>query len=305
MSSSEQLADLKILIIGGHGYIGSHLCRELDKSKIEYEICEIGLRGKPVHSRKALFFKDFLDLNLHDLEGFDCVVNLGGTSSVALAKQDSFKTLRNNVLGHQHLLTLCKLSNKRYIYASSGSVYDGSYDTEASESDPLAPSRNIYDFSKVTSDELSRINGGYWTSLRFGTVIGASPNMRHELVLNKMVKDAVLSNKIIVSNENSKRALLSISDLSKIMIEIIKNKRELHGIFNLASFNSTMLELALDVSKLTGAEVHYDRPTSTYNFTMSTQKIVDALPGLTFENLNAVISKLIDFYSLGDDYFNL
>lgn len=297
MIHSEKLSSLRVLVIGGYGYVGSHLCSELEKLGIGYETCDIGIRGRPIHARKALFEKDFLNLTPHDLEGFDCVINLGGIASVASAKQDPFETLRSNVLGHQHLLTISKLENKRYIYASSASVYDGSYNTGASESDPLAPSRNIYDFSKVTSDELSRINGGHWASLRFGTVVGESPNMRHELVLNRMVKDAVISNKITVSNENSSRALLSINDLSKIVIELLEHNVGLCGIFNLASFNATMLELAHEVSVRTGAEIHHERPTPTYNFSMSTQKIKDAIPEIEFENLNDVIYNLINFYA--------
>lgn len=287
----------KVLIIGGYGYVGSHLCSELENTRIKYEICDIGVRGKPDPTRKALMEKDLVDLTSDDLRGFDCIVNVGGTSSVNAALKNPIETLKNNVMGHQHLLTLTKMENKRYIYASSGSVYNGSHRIESMESDPLTPSHNIYDFSKVTSDELSRINSGRWTSLRFGTVIGPSPNMRHELVINKMVRDALIHKEITVANEESMRAILSIHDLTNIVIKLLEEVPQANGIFNLASFNASMLELAEGVSAITGAKIRHSKPTSTYDFSMSTEKIRFTLPNIEFDGLEKVVFRLIGFYN--------
>jgi nucleoside-diphosphate-sugar epimerase len=158
----------------------------------------------------------------------------------------------------------------RLIYASSGSVYSRLKPEECSEDSHLANPSNIYDYTKTAFDWYLASQKIDAICLRFGTVNGPSTRLRGELMLNKMVRDA-LQGTIAIRNGRVWRPILFIDDLTNGLVAVIDSDCQ-SGIFNLCSVNLTILQYANAVAYLTGAKLEILEDTPTYNFIMSSRK---------------------------------
>ena len=160
--------------------------------------------------------------------------------------EDPIGCLSNNFTG---LLELVERFDGEVIYASSGSVYSGrrmvfnriSHST-------LHP--NIYDFSKMAFDQYQTMKERQVFGLRFGTVVGHSPRIRQELLLNKMVFDAAKHDCVQLANPRVRRPVLFIMDLVNAIDKLFGEQEKSHRIYNLASVNFTMEEYAHNSSAI-------------------------------------------------------
>ena len=91
-------------------------------------------------------------------------------------------------------------------------------------------------------------NSPSFYSLRQGTVCGFGPRMRFDLVVNKMIKDAILYKKIHTIDKNIWRPILDISDACAVYDKIINNKVP-KGIYNVYSYNITVDQIAKKIQK--------------------------------------------------------
>jgi len=238
----------KILLIGGCGYIGSRLYKHLISKDFIVKIVDIGWFNI---NQKNVLNIDYRNLSESFVKEYNSIVLLAGHSSVKMCDTEIQNSWINNV---SNFVGLVEKMNKdqQLIYASSGSVYG------ISGSHIFQPVNN-YDITKYVLDlECEKlINKGYnLVGLRFGTVNGASPNLRCDLMINSMFKSAIQTGKIIINNKNIKRPLLAISDLCRAIEKIITHDKKVNGIFDLYSFNDKVIDIALDVSEVTNAKIN-------------------------------------------------
>jgi len=205
----------------------------------------------------------------------------------------------NNV---NYFANLCeKLTPKqKLIYASSASVY-GAGSEMSSENSPINFNPlNHYDLQKITLDLIANRHvsaGKKIIGLRFGTVNGASPNTRSELMLNSMMKSAIETKKVIAKNLNIRRAILGISDLSRVLNKLVYTEIE-SGQYNVSSFNSTVYDLAMSTSNKTNAElVIVSGDTVAYDFELNTDKIQKALDFEFTNTVDSICEELRDTYN--------
>ena len=277
---------MKILIIGGRGYIGSYLFNYLSKQGIDVQI--FGDRQQDYNLLGRIF-----------LSHFTHIVLLAGHSSVLRCNGPLESSWKNNVRNFKNLVD--KIDNRQtIIYASSASVY-GDKDTKPlyTEDDISIDYVNNYDLTKVSLDLLAMryINEGRKiVGLRFGTVNGGSSVIRRDLMINAMVYTAINQGSITITNKHIKRPILSIRDLSRAVETIIKKDLK-SDIFNLASFNSTVDSIARIVSEYTKAEITDNgNPLGAYNFAIDNTKF-KVLGNFTYEdNLHSVIENVIECY---------
>jgi nucleoside-diphosphate-sugar epimerase len=277
---------MKVLIIGGEGYVGSYLFNHLFKQGIDVQT--VGNR--------------LLDYNLLGrifLSSFTHIVLLAGHSSVLRCKGPLESPWKNNVRNFKNLVE--KTDNRQtIIYASSASVY-GDKDTKPlyTEEDISIEYVNNYDLTKVSLDLLAMKyigEGRNIIGLRFGTVNGGSPVIRRDLMINSMVYTALFEKHITITNKHIKRPILSVRDLSRAVETMIKNKAA-SNIFNLASFNSTVESIANIVSDYTKVDItdNGDVP-GAYNFAIDNTKF-KVLGNFTYEdNLHSVVENVIECY---------
>lgn len=241
--------DKKILILGGSGYIGSFL-----REKLNYEIVSVDIEW---FNKNESIGKDFNELDVDFLSGFDSIILLAGHSSVKMCQGDFIFAFNNNVTNFLNLLRKLKSIKKRIklIYASSSSVYGMTGDKIVDENYEGFVPHNNYDITKHVSDVYAMFSGVEFYGLRFGTVNGYSPIMRSDIMINSMVTSAIVDKSIKLYVKETLRPILGINDLSRAIIQIIEEEKDLRGYYNLASFNSTSEQIAYKVSEITGVEV--------------------------------------------------
>jgi nucleoside-diphosphate-sugar epimerase len=156
-----------------------------------------------------------------------------------------------NAAAPAYLAYISKMANvRRFIYASSCSVYGYTVNELYDETAP-AISKYPYGISKLQGEKavMQMFDEAFSViCLRQGTVSGYSPRMRLDLIVNTMFKTCIEKGEIIINNPSIWRPILSLEDACSAYIRAIEASEELSGIFNVASGNYTVGEVA-DVVK--------------------------------------------------------
>jgi nucleoside-diphosphate-sugar epimerase len=281
---------MKILLIGGNGYIGSRLYNQLKKKNYNVDNLDLCWYGK-IYDETIV--KNYDDLTKEDLEKYTHVILLAGFSSVGMCK-DLYKTVKNNVTYFSNLVE--KLNSEQVlIYASSCSVY-GNGNKVLNENDKLESPLNNYDFSKQSLDYITNLSiNKRCVGLRFGTVNGYSPNLRTDLVINAMTLSSLEQNKIFVSNGNIRRSLLGIDDLCNAIEKIVVTKNIKSDVYNIISCSYSIVELAKKIQSINGCElVVNDSLSTSYSFTVTNEKFESEFKFKFVDTVDSIYRNLID-----------
>ncbi|TET12616.1 SDR family oxidoreductase, partial [Candidatus Aerophobetes bacterium] len=215
-----------VLVVGGAGYVGSMLVRELLNKGYAVRIFDkfyYGEKGiEDVKDRIEIIQGDMRSMDLSVLQEIDAVINVGGLSNDPTAEYNPRANYEMNVVATE---TLAKLSKKRgikrFIFASSCSIYDLGFagedvvqDEEAKVNPKAAYSKSKYDAERIL---LKMVDEDFCpVILRKGTIFGFSYRMRYDLVVNTFVKDALTKGKITIFRGGEMwRPLVDISDVVK------------------------------------------------------------------------------------------
>jgi nucleoside-diphosphate-sugar epimerase len=307
----------KILIVGGAGFIGTRLSNTLNKS------------GHEVHVVDNFWFGDFLDDNIKktksslwsltpsDLEGYDAVLFLAGLSNDPMAMFRPDLNFIENSSAPVYLGFIAKQAGvKRFICASSCSVYGYTKNKTLNENSPIKPSY-AYGISKLQCEQgLTTLEDENFKPIIFrkGTVGGWSPKMRYDLVVNTMLKSALTTNKIIVNNPKLWRPLIDIRDVIQGYEKAIEADLDISGIFNISGVNSTIGDLGTSIhSKLVemgfDVELIINNNPDVRNYKVSTEKIEDELGYKAqynpLDSIDEILSNIdVNQYDFNQDIFH-
>lgn len=260
----------KVLIIGGCGYIGTRLNYFLTSKGFNTASVDLEWFGRYGSFENSE--QDFKFLPKEYLAQFPVVILLAGHSSVKMCEDNMKSCFSNNVSNFIGLIS--KLDkHQKFIYASSSSIYGGLENKMMSESSNQYQAFHFYDLSKYEIDSYSKLSKDVeYYGLRFGTVNGFSYNFRSDIMLNSMFTSASASGDIFYSNPNILRPILAMSDLCDAVYSIIRNGEfSKRGIYNLASFNSTVKEIATEASNIMGSRlVKKEDSVNPYDFSINT-----------------------------------
>jgi len=206
------MSHAKSLVTGAAGFIGSHLCERLISLGHEVigidcftdyyarELKENNIESLLKHDAFRFYEEDLLAIDLKDLlNQVDFVFHQAAQAGVRASWGQHFAIYtRNNILATQNILEAAKRSKiKRFVFASSSSVYGDTKNLPMSEDDVLKPI-SPYGVSKLAAEHLCYL---YWknfkvptVSLRYFTVYG--PRQRPDMAFNKFI-EAMLANKEI------------------------------------------------------------------------------------------------------------
>lgn len=253
---------MKVLVVGGAGYIGCVLVRELlarGHSVCVYDRLFCGHDGlAEIRDHITLEIADIRRVSAHHLEHIDAVINLAGLSSDPTAEFKPELTYEMNVAGAVHLARVCKEAGiRRYLFASSCSVYDSHVVDDASdvlldESSVVNPV-SAYAKSKLKAEQqLLLLADGEFKPvlLRKGTVYGLSPRMRYDLVINTLLKDALSRGCMVLKAGGEMwRPIVEIRDAARAYIACLEADEAIVGgeILNVVFANFRVCEMALRI----------------------------------------------------------
>lgn len=274
----QEKSDKKILVIGGSGYIGSELIRNLD---MYYHMESVDLEWFGPSPRSFSQKKDYNDLSKEYLDTFDVIILLAGHSSVKMCASDLYSSFNNNVRNFVNLVQ--KLDKQKFIYASSASVYGNINETTVTEENRNFSPINYYDMTKLHIDHVAELSNLEYYGLRFGTVNGPSSILRNDVMINAMTSSAINNGEVNVFNPDTRRSILGLKDLIRAVEKIIRiGSFEKRGLYNLSSFTSTAQEIGEGVAKVLGVPCKITEPpkeifneklqNKTYDFALDTTK---------------------------------
>lgn len=242
----------KILVTGGAGYVGAVLVPKLVKAGHEVRVLDLFLYADPklFSAKVKVFAGDLRDRELvtESLKGCDTVIHLAGISNDPCSDLDPELTRDVNIRASEFLIDEAKRAGvKRFINASSSSVYGIKEDPEVTEDLVLEP-LTVYSESKVAIEDYLETHKGPMTSVsvRSATVCGFSPRMRLDLTVNILTHHALKKGKILVFGGSQKRPNIHIDDITDFYVRLVDAPaKSIDGEkFNVCGANYTVAQIA-------------------------------------------------------------
>ncbi len=244
----------KVLVTGGAGYVGSVLAPKLlaaGYDVVVYDLMLFGDQGLVPDPRLQIVRGDIRDMVAlrHVLAGVDSVIHLAAIANDPSFELDPELSRSINYDCFEPLVVACRDAGvKRFINASTSSVYGVSDAPEVTEEHPLVPVSEYNKYKGLAEPILLRYQARDFTTviIRPATVCGYSPRMRLDLTVNILTNHAVNRGKITVFGGAQKRPNIHIDDIAELYVELLTMPAAKIGgeIFNAAYQNNTVLELA-------------------------------------------------------------
>lgn len=205
----------KILILGGSGFLGSHVCDAL--TNIGHKVTIYDIRSSKWINKKQKFVKgSLLDKQLLEklIKNNQIVYNFAGVSDLDVAVKNPTSTIKFNILANAEILKICaKHKIIRYVYSSSiyaGSSQGGFYS---------ASKRAAEDYIKEFNHSL----GINFTILRYGTVYGLRSGNNNSVtnIINYTKKNKKI---LYPGDKKSIRRYIHVKDAAEASVKILNNK---------------------------------------------------------------------------------
>ncbi|QVM91949.1 NAD-dependent epimerase/dehydratase family protein [Pseudomonas entomophila] len=254
------MADAPILITGGAGFIGSHLCDALLEKGYAVRILDDLSTGKRAnlqlgHPQLELLEGDVADAALVARAAAGCraVVHLAAVASVQASVEDPVKTHQSNFIGTLNVCEAMRLNGvRRVLFASSAAVYgnngEGQSIVEDTPKAPLTP----YAVDKLASEQYldfyRRQHGLEPVVFRFFNIFGPrqDPSSPYSGVISIFCERALAGQPICVFGDGEQtRDFLYVGDLVQVMVQALEQDAVEEGAVNIGLNQATSLNQLL------------------------------------------------------------
>ena len=252
---------MNFLISGSAGFIGFHLSEFLLKKKHSvlgiddlnnyYDVRLKKSRLNLLKKYKNFFFfkkkiEDIKIVNFFKKKKIDIIINLAAQAGVRHSLENPYVYINSNILGQVNMLELAKESKiKKYIYASSSSVYGGNKSLPFSVKDRVDNPISLYAASKKSTELIAEYYSHLYKiksiGLRFFTVYG--PWGRPDMATFIFTKNIINGKPINIFNYGKmKRDFTYVDDIvSGIYGSVNLKMKKLHKVYNLGNSKSESL----------------------------------------------------------------
>jgi nucleoside-diphosphate-sugar epimerase len=296
-----------ILVIGGGGYVGQELVRFLTLLGHNITVLDTFWYGGYTNPFTKLIFGDIRnkDVVLRACKNHDAVIHLACISNdpsfkmnPKIGEEINYKAFKNILQGVKEAKSV-----KRFIYASSSSVYGINDIPDVTERTECKPLTDYSKFKLMCEQDLKKEDLGekIWTIVRPATVCGYSERMRFDLVVNQMTINALVNKKITVHGGEQLRPNLHILDMVRAYNELLKcDEAKIHKeTFNVGGKNQSLNEIAQSVKSVLGDDIQIvnEHTLDKRSYHVNSDKIrnaIDFKPAFTIENAVTDIKKAFD-----------
>jgi nucleoside-diphosphate-sugar epimerase len=270
-----------ILVTGGAGYLGSHVVNALDNAMV-YDL----LLYADEYRKDVEFVRG--DVTDYDglrplLDRADAAVWLAAIVGDGACAENPARAIEVN---QEAVRFLADNYGGPIAFTSTCSVY-GANDDIATEETPPNP-LSLYAETKLRAEEYLKDKQAL--ILRLGTLHGVSERMRFDLVVNAMTKSAVMEGVVTVFGGEQYRPLLSVRDAANIIAHAVLKPDWQPGVYNLASNNLPVVEIADYVTHITNANLRLCEMDSEdrRSYRVSSSKVLEKTERL-FRNIDESI----------------
>jgi nucleoside-diphosphate-sugar epimerase len=267
------------MVTGGCGYVGSILVPKLLNQGHKVKVIDTQWFGNflATHPYLEVIQKPVNSISNSDLIGIESVIHLANVAndpSVELVPTFSWET---NVLHTAQLLDLCKNTEsvKKFIYASSGSVYGVKSEQHVTEELSLVPI-STYNKTKMSAERVCLSYSNFFDvyCVRPATVCGLSPRMRFDVVVNMFVLQAFLNKKITVLGGDQIRPNIHIDDMASVYLYLISSAGVPTGVYNAGFENLSVFDIANQVSSVVEAEIEVSDSNDPRSYRQDSSKLL-------------------------------
>ncbi|MCM3598321.1 NAD-dependent epimerase/dehydratase family protein [Metabacillus idriensis] len=300
---------MKVLVTGGAGFIGSHICEELIHAKFEVVAVDNLITGKESNVPAGIKFirsdiRNSVD-EIFEIEQPEYVIHMAAQVSVSKSTLNPSYDADENIMGTINLLNACvKYNVKKFIFASSAAIYGNPNYLPIEETHALNP-LSFYGLSKLSAELyiqlFSALCGLKYTILRYSNVYGIRQDSNGEAGVIAIFSEKFLNNQqpYIHGDGHQTRDFVFVRDVAKAnVLALEKGENE---IFNISSHSEVSINqlikeyertLEIKANPIHGANREGDIRESV----LSNKKAKEHLGWCPSYSIRNGLSEMISFY---------
>lgn len=275
-----ELQGKRMLVTGGAGFIGFHLCKrllDLAANVTIYDNLSSGKMENVADTPKAKFVKDdILNLNkLCSIEKADVIIHLAAQVVVPYSMENPVEDFETNARGTLNVLEKARKDDSRLVFASSAAVYGNPTKLPTPESYGFHPF-SCYGLSKVVGEEYCQMYASQYglhiTILRFANVYGSRC---HGVINDFLDKLTINPNKLeIIGTGQQSRDFVTVTDVVNAVVLAVSKENAIGQTYNVGFGKTTKI---IDLAKMILRILNLSRKTVVTTTGVSWQGDIDTI----------------------------
>jgi len=279
---------MKILCIGGAGYLGGVLVPALTKEG--YDVTVFDMYYFPTEPYLGHVNTTGNIVNSLALEGeiktHDVIVLIAAIVGEPACQVLSKEVQAINYAAPTKISELCKKYRKKLVFTSTCFFYGFDGTKVLTEKSPVQPKKSLYGLTKYNAEKKIRLNCPNAAILRFSTLFGESCRMRYDLVVNRFIAQALNKENLTLHGGNQWRPFLHIKDAARAIIHAIQ--KDLRGEYNVLYANYQIKTVAEIIAASLNVKIKHTGTKDTRNYLVSPDKLHKTGFTPTYSILDAV-----------------